>query len=388
MIAVRKLWLLFAEFVTITLAIVFVVTLVRPDWSPWRKSIVEIRESALPGGLLPAGQAQRALTYSEAAKKAMPSVVNISSNKKIRPPANHPLLKDPLLRRFYGLPEEDQPQSSLGSGVIVSAQGYILTNEHVVEASNDIQIALSDGRVFSAKVVGADPDTDLAVLKIDASDIKPVTFGQSDRAQVGDVVLAIGDPFGIGNTVTMGIVSALGRSRLGVNTYENFIQTDAAINPGNSGGALVDINGNLIGINSVIYSQSGGSQGIGFAIPVSMAKNVMEQIIANGSVTRGWIGIEVNDVTPDLAESLSLKTARGALVTGVVRASPAERGGMQPGDVIVQIDGKPAIDSVAARGMISELAPGKGTAFTVIRKQKEVNLQVAVGKRPRINARQ
>ena len=387
MSATRKLWLLFAEFVTITLAIVFVVTLARPDWSPWRKSVVEIRESVAPGGLFPMGQAQRVLTYSEGAKKAMPSVVNISSNKKVRLPSNHPLLNDPLLRRFYGVPEDDQPQSSLGSGVIVSPQGYILTNEHVVEAASDIQIALSDGRVFPAKVVGADPDTDLAVLKIDAPDLKPVTFGQSEKAQVGDVVLAIGDPFGIGNTVTMGIVSALGRSRLGVNTYENFIQTDAAINPGNSGGALVDINGNLIGINSVIYSQSGGSQGIGFAIPVSMAKNVMEQIIANGSVTRGWIGIEVGDVTPDLTESLSLKSARGALVLGVVRNSPAEKGGMLPGDVIQQINGKPAIDSVAARGMISELGPGVGAKFTVVRKQKEMELLLTVAKRPRNNAR-
>jgi len=387
MSATRKLWLLFAEFVTITLAIVFVVTLARPDWSPWRKSVVEIRESVAPGGLFPTGQAQRVLTYSDGARKAMPSVVNISSNKKPRLPANHPLLNDPLLRRFYGLPEEDQPQSSLGSGVIVSSQGYILTNEHVVEAAADIQVALSDGRVFPAKVVGADPDTDLAVLKIDAPDLKPVTFGQSEKAQVGDVVLAIGDPFGIGNTVTMGIVSALGRSRLGVNTYENFIQTDAAINPGNSGGALVDINGNLIGINSVIYSQSGGSQGIGFAIPVSMAKNVMEQIIASGSVTRGWIGIEVGDVTPDLAESLSLKSARGALIVGVVRNSPAEKGGMLPGDVIQQINGKPAIDSVAARGMISDLAPSGAARFTVIRKQKELELQLTVAKRPKATAR-
>lgn len=383
MSATRKLWLLFAEFVTITLAIVFVVTLARPDWSPWRKSVVEIRETAVPGGLFQTGQAQRVLTYSDAAKKAIPSVVNISSNKKARVPANHPLLNEPLLRRFYGLPEDEPPQSSLGSGVIVSAQGYILTNEHVVEAASDIQIALFDGRVFPAKVVGADPDTDLAVLKIDAPDLKPVTFGQSEKAQVGDVVLAIGDPFGIGNTVTMGIVSALGRSRLGVNTYENFIQTDAAINPGNSGGGLVDINGNLIGINSVIYSQSGGSQGIGFAIPVSMAKNVMEQIIANGSVTRGWIGIEVGDVTPDLAESLSLKRAHGALVVGVVRSGPAEKGGMQPGDVIQQINGKAAIDSVAARGMISDLPPGAAARFTVTRKQKELELQLTVAKRPR-----
>ena len=380
----RKLWLIFAEFVTITLAIVFVITLVRPDWNPWRRNVVEVRESVVPGGLITATGAPRAVGYSEAAKLAMGSVVNISSSKAARAAQGHPFLNDPLLRRFFGVPDEsEEPQASLGSGVIVTDKGHILTNAHVVESSNEIQVALSDGRVVPAKVVGIDADTDLAVLKVNASGLKPISFGQSDKAQIGDVVLAIGDPFGVGQTVTMGIISALGRNRLNINTYENFIQTDAAINPGNSGGALVDTNGNLIGINSVIYSQSGGSLGIGFAIPVSMAKSVMEQIIATGSVTRGWIGIDVNDVTPDLAESLRLKDARGAIVQGLQNNGPAAKSGMKLGDVITQINGRAANDSVVAGRLISELVPDTTANFTVIRKQSEMPLQVRVGRRPK-----
>ena len=380
----RKLWLLFAEFVTITLAIVFVVTLARPDWNPWRRNVVEIRESAASGSLLPVSAAAHSTGYSEAARKAMVSVVNISTSKQSQVARNHPFLNDPLLGRLFGIPDDVvQPQASLGSGVIVSNQGHILTNEHVVAAADEIRVALADGRVAPAKLVGIDPDTDLAVLKIEASNLSPLTFGQSEKAQVGDVVLAIGDPFGVGQTVTMGIISALGRNRLGINNYENFIQTDAAINPGNSGGALVDINGNLIGINSVIYSQSGGSLGIGFAIPVSMAKNVMEQIIASGSVTRGWIGVEVQDVTPDLADSLKIDSAHGAMVAGLRRNGPAEKGGVKLGDVITQINGKATNDSVIASRLISELAPGTNASFTVIRKQAETVLQVPIARRPK-----
>ena len=380
----RRLWLLFAEFVTITLAVVFVVTLIRPEWSPARRNVVEIRESPAADGLVPAHSAQRFTGYSDAARKAMASVVNISTSKESQVPRDHPFLNDPLLRRFFGVPDEAmQPQVSLGSGVIVSGNGHILTNEHVVEAGSEIQVALPDGRLVPAKVVGSDPDTDLAVLKVEAPGLKPIIFGQSENAQVGDVVLAIGDPFGVGQTVTMGIISALGRNRLGVNQYENFIQTDAPINPGNSGGALVDIDGNLIGINSVIYSQSGGSQGIGFAIPVSMAKNVMEQIIASGSVTRGWIGVELGDVTPELAESLHLKEARGAIIAGLRRNGPAAKGGMKLGDVMTEINGKSANDSVIAGRIISELTPGTTANITVIRKQAGVALQVSIARRPR-----
>ena len=387
----RRLWLIFAEFVAITLAVVFVVTLIRPDWNPWRHNVVEIRESGLsPGGLQTVGnQGNLRQSYADAAKRAMQSVVNISSSREVRIRRN-PLINDPLLRRFFGQPEEPgddtEMQGSLGSGVIISADekgSYVLTNDHVVSGSNEIQLAFADGRVIPAKVVGTDPETDLAVLRVESKGLTPITLGQSEKSQVGDVVLAIGDPFGVGQTVTMGIISGLARNRLGVNRYENFIQTDAAINPGNSGGALVDINGNLIGINSVIYSRTGGSLGIGFAIPVSMAKDVMEQIIAQGSVTRGFIGIAPQDITPQLAESLKLDAARGALVAQVTRGGPADNAGMKVGDVINQIEGKSIQDSVAAMAVIAALKPGERAKFIVTRQQKDIELAVNIAKRPR-----
>ena len=388
----RRFWLIFAEFVTITLAIVFVVTLIRPDWNPWRRNVVEIREAVSPpGGLVAVGSpSTNRPSYAEASKRAMISVVNISSSRDVKVPSNHPLANDPLFQRFFGRPngDEEEPEirGSLGSGVIVNADekgGYVLTNDHVVAGSKDIQVAFADGRVLTAKVVGTDPESDLAVLRIEGKGLTPITLGQSEKAQVGDVVLAIGDPFGVGQTVTMGIVSALGRNRLGVNRYENFIQTDAAINPGNSGGALVDTNGNLIGINSVIYSRTGGSLGIGFAIPVSMAKDVLEQIIAEGSVTRGYIGISPQDITPELAESLKLKIARGALVAQVVRGSPADKAGVKAGDVITGIDGKNIQDSVTAMAVIAGLKPGQDARFQLTRSEKAIDLAVNVAKRPR-----
>ena len=385
----RRFWLIFAEFVTITLAIVFVVTLIRPDWNPWRRNVVEIRESVSPGGLFPVGNVgQNRPSFAEASKRAMVSVVNISSSRDAKIPSSHPLANDPLFQRFFGQPngneEEPEVRGSLGSGVIINADekgGYVITNDHVVAGSKDIQVAFADGRVLAAKVVGTDPESDLAVLRIEGKGLTPITLGQSEKAQVGDVVLAIGDPFGVGQTVTMGIVSALGRNRLGVNRYENFIQTDAAINPGNSGGALVDINGNLLGINSVIYSRTGGSLGIGFAIPVSMAKDVMEQIIAEGSVTRGYIGISPQDVTPELAESLKLQVVRGALVATVVRGHPADKAGVKVGDVITGIEGKSIQDSVAAMAVIAALKPGKDAKFQLTRSGKAIELTVNIAKR-------
>lgn len=386
----RRLWLIFTEFVAITLAVVFVITLMRPDWNPWRRNVVEIHEAGLPGGGLLAvtNPGNVRASYAEAANRAMQSVVNISSSREVRAP-RQPLMNDPLFKRFFGQPEEPgddtETQGSLGSGVIINADetgSYVLTNDHVVNGSNDIQLTFGDGRVIPAKVVGSDPETDLAVLRVESKGLIPITLGQSDKSQVGDVVLAIGDPFGVGQTVTMGIISALGRNRLGINRYENFIQTDAAINPGNSGGALVDVNGNLIGINSVIYSRSGGSLGIGFAIPVSMAKGVMEQIIAEGSVTRGFIGIAPQDITPELAESLKLKAVRGALVAQVTRGSPADRGGMKIGDVITQIEDKSILDSVAAMAVIASLKPGANAKFTVTRNQQDMALGVTIAKRP------
>ena len=386
----RRLWLIFAEFVTVTLAVVFVITLIRPDWNPWKRNVVEIREAGPLAAILPAssGGAMRA-SYADAAKKATQSVVNIAALRDARRTRN-PLSNDPLLRRFLqeqqDSPEEENNGSEgMGSGVIVSSDdkgSYVLTNDHVVAGSDRIQIALSDGRTLPARVIGTDPESDLAVLRVEGKGLTPITLGQSDKAQVGDVVLAIGDPFGVGQTVTMGIISGLGRNRLGVNRYENFIQTDAAINPGNSGGALIDLNGNLIGINSVIYSRTGGSLGIGFAIPVSMAKGIMEQIIAEGSVTRGFIGINPQDVTPDLAESLKLKAARGALVAQVNRGGPADKGGLKTGDVIVSVDGKPIQDSIAAMASIAAIKPGTNAKFSIIRNQQDMELTVNVGKRP------
>ena len=293
-----RLWLIFAQAATIAVAALFVVSTFRPEWLPSRPgSHVAVVQQAPTTGPLPT--AVRVGSYHEAVQRAAPSVVNIFTSKEIRSP-RHPLLNDPIFRRFFGeqLPDEAQRASSLGSGVIVSASGFVLTNHHVVEAADEIEVALADGKKLLAKVVGNDPETDLAVLRVNADNLPAITFGSSDALKVGDVVLAIGNPFGVGQTVTGGIVSALGRTGLGINTFENFIQTDAAINPGNSGGALIDAGGNLVGINTAIFSRSGGSMGIGFAIPVSTAKMVLEQIVKTGGVTRGWIGVEVQEITP------------------------------------------------------------------------------------------
>jgi serine protease DegQ len=271
--------------------------------------------------------------------------------------------------------------------VIVSPDGYILTNHHVVEAADEIEVALADGRTAKAAIVGTDPESDLAVVKIDLKNLPAMTFGRSESTRVGDVVLAIGNPFGVGQTVTMGIVSALGRSGLGINTFENFIQTDAAINQGNSGGALVDSNGNLIGINSAILSRSGGSIGIGFAIPTSLARQVLDQIIQTGSVTRGWIGVEVQDLTTDLAQSFRLSSAKGALIAGVLPDSPAEKAGIKRGDVLLTVEGKPVTDSSGMLNLIAGLDPGKSANLTVMRNQTEVQVKVKVGRRPRAQTR-
>jgi serine protease DegQ len=297
----------------------------------------------------------------------------------------NPFMDDPLFRRFFGDQSDDDTQrsSSLGSGVVVRADGYILTNHHVVEAADEIEVALNDGRQAKAKVVGTDPESDLAVLKIELKNLPAATFARPEQVSVGDVVLAIGNPFGVGQTVTLGIVSALGRTHLGISTFENFIQTDAAINPGNSGGALVDSNGNLIGINTAIYSQNGGSMGIGFAIPVSLARHVMEQIIATGSVTRGWIGVEVQDITPELAESFKLKNTKGVLIAGVVRGGPADRAGVKPGDVLVEVEGKVVADSSAMLNVVAEAQPGKTASLKVLRNNAEMAMKLTVGKRPR-----
>jgi Do/DeqQ family serine protease len=330
-------------------------------------------------------EAHRPGSYADAAKKAIPAVVHIFTSQEVKGP-RHPFINDPIFRHFFGdrFGEQSQRRSGLGSGVVVSPEGYILTNFHVVDGADEIEVAHNDGRKYKARVVGSDPESDLAVLRIPADHKLPViAFGSSDSLRVGDVVLAIGNPFGVGQTVTSGIVSALGRSHLGINTFENFIQTDAAINPGNSGGALVDSSGNLVGINTAIYSQSGGSMGIGFAIPVSLAKNVMEQIVRNGSVTRGWVGIEVQEITPELAESFKLSGVQGALIAGVMRGSPADKAGIRPGDVLTQVTGKKVKDAQVMLELIAALEPGKVARFDLKRDGRDVGVDVTIGRRPK-----
>ncbi|TMH93239.1 MAG: Do family serine endopeptidase [Betaproteobacteria bacterium] len=378
----RNLWLIFAQTATVAVSVLFVVTTLKPEWLGRPGSglqVVELRQ-ATPSPSLPA----RAASYSDAVRKAVPSVVNIFTSKEIKTP-RHPFLNDPLFQQFFGdrLEEDSQRATSLGSGVIVSPKGYILTNHHVVEAADEIEVALADGRKLKAKAVGSDLETDIAVLQVEGGSVPAITFGDTDAMRVGDVVLAIGNPYGFGQTVTMGIVSALGRSQLGINTFENFIQTDAAINPGNSGGALVDAAGNLVGINTAIYSQrSGGSLGIGFAIPASSAKQIMEQIIQTGGVTRGWIGVEAREITPEMGESFRLGATSGVLIEGVLRGGPAERAGLKPGDVLVAIEGKPVKDPNSMLNLVAALVPGKPASIRLRRDNKDVELQVAVGKRP------
>jgi serine protease DegQ len=377
----RKLWLLFAQSTTVALGVLFIIVLFKPDlvrWQPLQPSLT-IQQAQMPS----AGAVAKSESFAPAAQKVIPSVVNVFTQQKVRTPA-HPALQDPIFRYFFGdrLDERPREVSNLGSGVIVSTNGYILTNHHVVAAADEIQVALASGQTLPARVVGADPETDLAVLKIDANDLPAITFAQIDSLQVGDWVLAVGNPFGVGQTVTAGIVSALGRSSLGINTFENFIQTDAAINPGNSGGARVDAAGNLVGVNSAIYSRTGGSQGIGFAIPVSIARQVMEQIIQSGSVTRGWVGIEVQDMTPELAESFSLKGAEGALIAGVLKGGPADSGGVRPGDILMAVNGSKVSNSASLLNLIAELKPGVDARLTVARKQQSLDLNVKVGRRP------
>lgn len=379
----RKFWLLFAQATTVGLAILFIINTLKPSLlsSATRNGIVTLHENVNTStSQIPTAG------FSAAARKVMPTVVNIFTSTEIKKP-RHPLMDDPRFHFFFGEEFDNSPQrgSNLGSGVIISHDGYILTNHHVVEAADQIEVALADGRKAKGRIIGSDPESDLAVIKIDLPGTIPaITFSRPDQAQVGDIVLAIGNPFGVGQTVTMGIVSAVKRNHLGLNTFENFIQTDAAINPGNSGGALVDVNGNLIGINSAIYSPNGGSLGIGFAIPVSTAKKIMEQIIQSGSVTRGWVGVAVQELTPELTESFNLDNIQGVLISEVVRGSPADQAGVRAGDILTMIDNKQLLtDSSSMLETISSLPPGKVVVFKLLRNQREVTVEVKVGKRPR-----
>jgi serine protease DegQ len=383
----RKLWLIFAQASTIAVAMVFVVSTLRPEWLPIHASdkanaALKTSDPIRGAAFTPTGDL---VSYSVAAHRAMPAVVNINTSKEVNL-AKNPFGNDPLFKRFFGdqIGAQKEQIASLGSGVIVSPKGYILTNNHVIEQADDIEVALSDGRKVNAKTVGADPETDLAVIKIDLDNLPTITFGNSEQTQVGDVVLAIGNPFAVGQTVTMGIVSALGRNHLGINTFENFIQTDAAINPGNSGGALVDTQGNLIGINTAIYSNNaaGGSLGIGFAIPVSTARQVMDEIVATGQVVRGYIGVEPQEITPEMVEALHLPRSTGAMIAGVMRNGPADRAGLKPGDILVGVNQADVSDTTTMLNDIAQLKPGDTAKLKVVRGTEQLAIDVKIGKRP------
>jgi Do/DeqQ family serine protease len=379
----KKIWILFSQTVTVLVAVWFVVATLQPNWlrGTQNSQKVSFTQAILDGnaGTSPGG------SFRQAAQKASPAVVSITVQQKARAKARR---SDPWFR-FFEDPEEDSPSGGMGSGVIVSPEGYILTNHHVIEGAEAIEVNLHDGRNALAKVIGNDPDTDLALLKIDLPNLPVIVLGQMETLQVGDAVLAIGNPFGVGQTVTSGIVSALGRKQLGINTFENFIQTDAAINPGNSGGALVDANGFLMGINTAIYSRSGGNMGIGFAVPVSTATQIMAALIKEGKVTRGWIGVEPRPLNAELAESFGIvkdKTTgalpKGVLIHGVLQNSPAAKAGIQPGDLVMQVAGQSVSDVPEMLSSVAALKPGEVASLSVLRNGKNLELRVTPGTRP------
>jgi len=371
-----RLWLIFSQAVTVAVAALFVVATLKPDWlrgNPLRPVTVSVVQAPVAGAAgVPAA------SLSTAAGVAMPAVVSVTAQKA---PARHPHADDPVLRRFFE-GRDSLPQEGLGSGVIVSPEGYLLTNHHVIAGAREIDVRLADGREARATLVGTDPETDIAVLKVELAPLPVIALGDAAALQVGDPVLAIGNPFNVGQTVTGGIVSALGRNRLGLSTFENFIQTDAAINPGNSGGALVDARGALVGINTAIYSESGGSLGIGFAVPVDLAREVMEAIVRHGRVIRGWIGVEPRDLTPDLAASLGLGAVRGVLITGVLQNGPAAQAGLRPGDIVTQVGERRVDDTADLLRAVAALTPRSRAPVVVQRGGQTQTLQVTVGQRP------
>lgn len=407
----KRLWLLFAQIVTVLLAIWFIVITLKPSWLT--TNLFDTENKQLSTQTFSNDQSSlNPGSYHDAVARSMPAVVNVFSshnangqaqiseaapeqhpkkNKKPKKPnkQNPPNNQEEWFNFFFGEPnpQKDEPEFNTGSGVLVSTTGLILTNHHVIENADSIEVALGDGRKTKATVIGSDPDTDIAVLKIDLPNLPtPITFGNADSVRVGDVTLAIGNPFGVGQTVTSGIISALGRDHLGINTFENFIQTDAAINPGNSGGALVDTRGNLIGINTAIYSRSGGSMGIGFAIPANLAKQVLDSIVTNGSVTRGWIGVEPREISPEIIEAFKLpKNTTGILISGVLKGGPAEKAGIKAGDVLKQVNNNPIQDVRGLLNNIASLTPGSDAKITVTRGTENISISVQIGKRPQQN---
>ena len=383
----RRTWLLFSQAVTVAVALLFVLATLKPEWLGGRgdgRAMLPL--PTITSAPAPAEAASGALPgpgYGLAARRAAPAVVSIVASKQV---AQNPHANDPAFRYFFGErgPQSQAPtQSGLGSGVIVSPEGYLLTNHHVVAGADEIEVRLADGRQSVARLIGSDPETDLAVLKIDLAGLPVVSFGDARALQVGDIVLAIGNPFNVGQTVTAGIVSALGRTRLGLSTYENFIQTDAAINPGNSGGALVDTQGHLVGINTAIFSRTGGSLGIGFAIPVDTARQVLEALVRDGEVARGWLGVEQRDLTAEFVESFKLPVSQGALITGVLQGGPASASGLKPGDVVLRIDDRPVANTTDLLSAVAALKPKSVAAVQVQRGAQKLTVSVTVGQRPR-----
>lgn len=383
----RRHWLVFSQAVTVALALLFVVATLRPEWLP--AGLPGRNAAPLPAPtFVPAvataspAAASAAPSLAQAARRAAPTVVSILASKTGR--SANPHAEDPGFKFFFdGAGGAQRSQTGLGSGVIVSTEGYLLTNNHVVEGATEIEVQLVDGRQTKARLIGTDPDTDLAVLKIDLERLPVIAFGDVPALQVGDPVLAIGNPFNVGQTVTSGIVSALGRNRLGLSTFENFIQTDAAINPGNSGGALVDGQGNLIGINTAIFSRTGGSLGIGFAIPVDTARQVMESLVRDGQVRRGWIGVEPRDLTAEVAETFGLPVRQGVLITGVLADGPASKAGLRPGDVVLRVGDKAVVNTTQLLAAVAALQPDSEATVGLQRGDKSLDVTVKVAQRPR-----
>ncbi|MEN9774436.1 MAG: serine protease DegQ [Pseudomonadota bacterium] len=380
----KKLWLVFAQTVTVVIAVLFAWS----TWGPaggltglWPVPVERASVSSVDSRHPPGQQTTEILSYARGAQRAMPAVVNIFSVSLERPRAPS-RSSDGATRRPFRERTPERQTTSLGSGVIVSRDGVILTNHHVIEDARALEVMLADGSRAVARILGSDPETDLAVLQIPGRDLPAIEWGDSESVRVGDVVLAIGNPFGVGQTVTQGIVSALGRNQLGINTFENFIQTDAAINPGNSGGALVDSAGRLIGINTAIYSRSGGSLGIGFAIPVSTARQVLDQLIRDGSVTRGYIGVEPVDLTEDLITAFGLPRVRAPLIVAVIRGGPADLAGIRRGDILVAVEERPIGNTATMLDAIARLEPGTEARFRLLRAGREIEIRLKVGRRP------
>jgi len=381
----KRLWLIFAQAVTVVLAAIFVVSTLKPQWlqqarGPAATVAQTARQIALPPA--PAASVVRA-GFAQAARAAAPAIVSVTARKAPQSARSQDQTFGLPGFPFGPRPPRGNPQLGLGSGVIIAADGVLLTNNHVVEGASDIEVQLSDGRQVRAKLLGTDPETDIAVLKIELPDLPVVALGDATTLQVGDVVLAIGNPFNVGQTVTSGIVSALGRNQLGINAFENFIQTDAAINPGNSGGALVDAEGRLVGINTAIFSRSGGSLGIGFAIPVDVARQVATAILQDGAVTRGYIGVLPRELTPELAEVLKVGSARGVLIGGVVDDAPAARAGIKPGDVLTRVGEHPVSTPAELLASVAALKPRSQVEVGVQRGGKAMSFPLTVAQRPK-----